>query len=289
MPRAHQALAVNQRLHLRAPSPRDARRRAREQVPISMVFRKDSAWATEKRACPMMLYAYGSYGMCIDPAFDPKCISYLDRGMVYAIAHIRGGGEMGREWYEDMGKFLTKKNTFTDFCDCAEHLIKTGVTTAERLACSGRSAGGLLVGNVINMRPDLFKAAVGGVPFVDLMTTMSDPSIPLTIGEWEEWGNPNEKKFFDYMLSYSPIDNVRAVEYPHLLVTAGLNDPRVAYWEPAKWVARLRQVRVGKGQVLLKTDMSSGHFAASNRYFHMQERSIEFAFVTHHLGCEKLL
>jgi len=139
------------------------------------------------------------------------------------------------------------------------------------------------------MRPDLFKAAVGGVPFVDLMTTMSDPSIPLTIGEWEEWGNPNEKKFFDYMLSYSPIDNVRAVEYPHLLVTAGLNDPRVAYWEPAKWVARLRQVRVGKGQVLLKTDMSSGHFAASNRYFHMQERSIEFAFVTHHLGCEKLL
>ncbi|KAJ1482204.1 peptidase S9, prolyl oligopeptidase, partial [Baffinella frigidus] len=139
----------------------------------------------------------------------------------------------------------------------------------------GRSAGGLLVGNVINMRPDLFKAAVAGVPFVDLMTTMSDPSIPLTIGEWEEWGNPNEKKFYDYMLSYSPVDNIRPAQYPHLLVTAGLNDPRVAYWEPAKWIAMLRETKVGKSQALLKTDMSAGHFAASNRYFHMKERSIE--------------
>jgi len=196
---------------------------------------------------------------------------------------------MGREWYTKEGKYLAKRNTFTDFCDCAEHLVKQGYTVPSQLACSGRSAGGLLVGSVANMRPDLFRAIIAGVPFVDLMVTMSDPSIPLTVTEWEEWGNPNEEKYYDYMMSYSPIDNVRETAYPAIMITAGLNDPRVAYWEPAKWVARLREKRTNKRSIVLKVDMSSGHFSASDRYRHMRESSVEFAFVMKELGCTHLL
>jgi oligopeptidase B len=259
-------------------------------VPISLVYRKDCRYAKSKQPSPMMLYGYGSYGICIDPSFDAKGISYLDRGMIFAIAHIRGGGEMGRHWYETEGKYLNKMNTFTDFCDCAEFLIKSGYTQPSQLAISGRSAGGLLMGTVLNLRPDLFKAAVAGVPFVDIMVTMCDPSIPLTITEWEEWGNPNEKKYYDYMLSYSPVDNVKPNKYPSLLITAGLNDPRVPYWEPAKWVARLRAAQTDRTvPMLLKTDMSSGHFSASDRYKLWEERSIEYAFVAHELGCAQLL
>mmetsp|Transcript_15713 Transcript_15713/g.23086 ORF Transcript_15713/g.23086 Transcript_15713/m.23086 type:complete len:756 (+) Transcript_15713:492-2759(+) len=259
-------------------------------VPISLVYRKDCRYAKHKQPSPMMLYGYGSYGICIDPSFDSKCISYLDRGMIFAIAHVRGGGEMGRHWYEKEGKYLNKMNTFTDFCDCAEFLINSGYTRACELAISGRSAGGLLMGTVINLRPDLFKCAVAGVPFVDIMVTMSDPSIPLTITEWEEWGNPNEKKYFDYMMSYSPVDNVKRNTYPSLLITAGLNDPRVPYWEPAKWVARLREAQKDNSvPMLLKTDMSSGHFSASDRYKLMEERSIEYAFVAEQLGCTGLM
>uniref|UniRef100_A0A6U4XG41 Prolyl endopeptidase n=1 Tax=Hemiselmis andersenii TaxID=464988 RepID=A0A6U4XG41_HEMAN len=196
---------------------------------------------------------------------------------------------MGRDWYEKHGKYLAKRNTFTDFCDCAEFLIGGGVTTSDRLAITGRSAGGLLVGAVVNMRPDLFRACVAGVPFVDVMTTMCDPSIPLTVTEWEEWGNPNEDRYHDYMMSYSPVDNVGPKDYPAIMVTAGLNDPRVAYWEPSKWVARIRDQRTNKRALLLKVDMSSGHFSASDRYRHMRESSIEYAFILKELGCVELL
>ncbi|CAM9993833.1 unnamed protein product [Ascophyllum nodosum] len=260
------------------------------EVPVSMVYRKDIYPAgVAGHSAPCMLYGYGSYGASMEPSFDFTRLSYLDRGMVYVVAHIRGGGEMGRPWYEDSGKFLTKRNTFQDFVDCAEHLVNERVTCPERLAVCGRSAGGLLIGNVVNMRPDLFAAAVADVPFVDLMNTMADSSIPLTIAEWEEWGNPNESKFFDYMLSYSPYDNVRQQPYPALLVTGGLHDPRVAYWEPCKWVAKLRDMNTSDNPIYLKIEMSSGHFSASDRYKNMKERAFEYAFVMKALGCRALV
>eukprot|EP00796_Vickermania_ingenoplastis_P011983 gene11984-8256_t len=249
-------------------------------IPMSIVYRKDLDLSSPK---PCMLYAYGSYGISMDPSFSIKHIPYADRGMVYVIAHIRGGSEMGREWYEVGAKYRTKRNTFSDFIACAEHLIEKGITTPSQLACEGRSAGGLLIGAVLNMRPDLFKAAIAGVPFVDVMTTMCDPSIPLTTGEWEEWGNPNEYKYFDYMLSYSPIDNVRAQEYPNIMVQAGLFDPRVAYWEPTKWVSKLREIKTDSNEILLNMDLESGHFSAKDRYRYWRESAIQQAFVCKHL------
>lgn len=261
------------------------------QIPISIVHRRDlykddgdGESGKPPVPKPMMLYGYGSYGICIDPGFHKLILPYLDRGMIYCIAHIRGGGEMGRFWYEEQGKYLTKRNTFQDFISCAEYLVDNGYTKPSLLAAEGRSAGGLLIGNVVNWRPDLFQAVVAGVPFVDLMNTMCDPTIPLTTGEWEEWGNPNENKYFDYMLSYSPYDNVRAQPYPHILITAGLHDPRVAYWEPAKWASKLRSLKTSDTHVICKFDLDSGHFSASDRYKYIREKAFDQAFVLHKLG-----
>jgi oligopeptidase B len=235
---------------------------------------------------PTILYGYGSYGACIDPSFDFKRTALLDRGVVYVIAHIRGGGEMGRAWYEDEGKYLTKRNTFSDFAACARHLVDQKITASDRLAIVGRSAGGLLIGAVCNMYPSLFKAAVADVPFVDVLNTMSDPTIPLTVVEWEEWGNPNEEKYHDYMRSYSPYDNVARQEYPAMLVTAGLNDPRVPYWEPAKWVAKLRAMKTDGNPLYLKTDLTTGHFSASDRYKYIKETAFEYAFMLDQIGAK---
>ena len=249
-------------------------------IPISMVYKKGNDPRTGISR-PTLLYGYGSYGACMDPTFDFKRSALLDRGIVYAIAHIRGGGEMGRPWYEDEGKYLTKRNTFTDFGDCAKHLIANKMTTTDQLATIGRSAGGLLMGGITNMYSDLFKAIIADVPFVDLMNTMCDPTIPLTVTEWEEWGNPNEEKYYDYMMSYSPYDNVEKKKYPAMLVTAGLNDPRVAYWEPAKWVAKIRDLKENSDEtpLYLKTDMSAGHFSASDRYKYIKETAFEYSFI----------
>jgi len=248
-------------------------------IPISVVYRKD-IHLEEINNSKLMLYGYGSYGSCIEPRFNLGILPMLDRGMVYCIAHIRGGSEMGRSWYEDQGKYLSKKNTFEDFCSCAEFLINQGWTTPENIAIEGRSAGGLLVGAVLNMRPDLFNIAIAGVPFVDVMTTMCDPSIPLTVVEWEEWGNPNEERFHDYIRSYSPIDNVVEQRYPNILITAGLHDPRVAYWEGMKWCATLREKATSdSGLILLKTDIEAGHFSASDRYKYLREKAFEYAFL----------
>jgi oligopeptidase B len=252
-------------------------------IDISVVRRKDLDMT---KPHPAMLYGYGSYGICINPEFEMKLLPFLKRGMVYCIAHIRGGGENGRAWYEVQGKYHTKRNTFYDFISCAEYLIKAGITTPAQLATEGRSAGGLLMGAVLNMRPDLFKVAVAGVPFVDVMTTMCDASIPLTTGEWEEWGNPNEHKYFDYMLSYSPIDNVREQFYPHVLIVAGLHDPRVAYWEPTKWATKLRKMNRGNNDILVKMDLDVGHFSASDRYKFWKEKAFEQAYVLNRLGVE---
>eukprot|EP00759_Apiculatamorpha_spiralis_P050615 PhF_6_TR4840/c0_g1_i1/m.6743/K01354/ptrB; oligopeptidase B len=237
---------------------------------------------------PTMLYGYGSYGICIEPEFKESILPYLQRGVIHVTAHIRGGGENGRAWYEKYGKYFTKRNTFHDFISCAEFLIAKGYTTPAMLATEGRSAGGLLMGAIMNMRPDLFSVVVAGVPFVDVMTTMCDASIPLTTGEWEEWGNPNEIKYFDYMLSYSPIDNVRPQFYPHVLIVAGLHDPRVAYWEPTKWACKLRAVKRDTNDVLLKMDMDVGHFSASDRYKFWREKAFEQAYVLWRIGAVSL-
>lgn len=251
-------------------------------IPISIVYRKDKH--VPGRPEHLMLYGYGSYGICNDPFFSPSNLVLLDRGVHFAIAHIRGGGEMGRAWYEDQGKYLAKKNTFYDFIDVADHLVVSNWTKPELMAIHGRSAGGLLVGAVLNMRPDICKVCLAGVPFVDLMCTMSDPSIPLTVPEWEEWGNPHDERYYDYMLSYSPIDNVSAQTYPAVMIAAGLHDPRVAYWEPAKWAAKLRELKTDSNPVILKTEMSSGHFSASDRYKYLREKAFEYAFVLDQLG-----
>lgn len=243
-------------------------------IPISLIHRKDQ----HRRAAPLYLTAYGSYGSSFDPYFSSIRLSLLDRGFTYAIAHVRGGQEMGRPWY-DNGKLLKKKNTFTDFIACAEHLIKLNYTDNEHLVINGGSAGGLLMGAVANMRPDLFKLVIADVPFVDVINTMSDPSLPLVREEYEEWGNPNDKEYFEYMLSYSPYDNVKAQDYPTMLVTAGLNDPRVSYWEPAKFVAKLRANKTDKNFLLLKTNMDAGHAGASGRYDYLKEIAFEYAFI----------
>jgi len=244
-------------------------------VPISLVYRRE--FKADGQA-PCLLNGYGAYGYSIEPAFNMDVISLLDRGFVYARAHIRGGQEMGRFWY-DSGKLLNKRNSFTDFIACGKYLIDEKYTRPEKLAIIGRSAGGLLIGAVLNLAPDLCQAAVAHVAFVDAVTTMLDESIPLTSGEFEEWGNPQEAAYYQYILSYSPYDNVQNKPYPHILATAGLNDPRVQYWEPAKWVAKMRRMKVGDRRLLLKTNMQSGHAGASGRYDHLKETAFEYAFL----------
>jgi oligopeptidase B len=244
-------------------------------IPISLVYRK----GLERNGNnPLLEYGYGSYGASEDPYFDSSILSLLDRGFIYALVHIRGGSEMGRAWYED-GKLLKKKNTFTDFIACAEHLIAEKFTRPEKLFAAGASAGGLLMGAVVNMRPDLFRGVIAGVPYVDVITTMLDPSIPLTAQEFDEWGNPNNKGYYEYMLSYSPYDNVEAKEYPAMLVTTGLHDSQVQYWEPAKWVAKLRSLKTDKNRLLLRTNMDAGHGGQSGRFRRHRETALEFAFL----------
>jgi len=245
------------------------------QVPISLVYRKG---VPREGGAPLLLYGYGAYGLSMEPVFSSDRLSLLDRGIVFAMAHVRGGGDLGKTWHED-GRLLKKKNTFTDFIACAEFLIAHGYTAPDRLAMEGRSAGGLLIGAVMNMRPDLFAAAIAGVPFVDALNTMLDPSLPLTIGEYEEWGNPSDKIYYDYIGSYAPYENVKAQRYPAVLITAGLNDPRVSYWEPAKWAARLRKLKTDSNLLLLKTNMGSGHFGASGRYEYLKEKAFHYAFL----------
>jgi len=244
-------------------------------VPISIVYRKDTP---RDGSHPLLLYGYGSYGASMDATFSPYLISLLDRGFVYAVAHIRGGEELGRQWYED-GKLFHKKNTFTDFIDCAEYLVAENYTRPERLFAAGGSAGGLLIGAVVNMRPDLFKAAFAAVPFVDVVTTMLDDSIPLTTSEYDEWGDPRKKDYYDYILSYSPYDNVGAKDYPNLLVTTGLHDSQVQYFEPAKWVAKLRATKTDDNRLLLKTEMEAGHGGVSGRDKRYKQTAFQYAFL----------
>jgi oligopeptidase B len=252
-------------------------------VPISVVYRK----GTKKDGNnPLLLYGYGSYGASMDASFNAARLSLIDRGFVYALAHIRGGQELGRQWYED-GKLLKKKNTFTDFIDCAKYLVQEKYTNPGKLFCQGGSAGGLLIGAVVNMAPDLFHGAIAAVPFVDVVTTMLDESIPLTTGEYDEWGNPNDKTYYDYMLSYSPYDNVEAKAYPNLLVTTGLHDSQVQYWEPAKWAARLRALKTDNHRLLLKTNMEAGHGGASGRFRRYREIAFEYAFLLDLAGIKK--
>lgn len=251
-------------------------------IPISLVYRKELK--TENMPC--LLYGYGSYGASMNPWFSSVRLSLLDRGFIYAIAHIRGGQEMGRDWYED-GKLLKKKNTFTDFINCAEYLINEKYTSPEKLFAMGGSAGGLLMGAVVNMRPELFKGVVAAVPFVDVVTTMLDESIPLTTGEYDEWGNPNIKEYYEYMLSYSPYDQVEAKDYPALLVTTGLHDSQVQYWEPAKWVAKLRAMKTDQNVLLLKTDMEAGHSGTTGRFKRHRDTAFEYAFMLDQLGIRK--
>ena len=252
-------------------------------VPISVVARAD---VTPNSSSPCVLYGYGSYGSTMDPYFSTARLSFLDRGVIWAIAHIRGGGEMGRSWYNN-AKYEKKPNTFHDFIASAEHLIKEGWTTPDQLAIAGGSAGGLLMGAVLNMRPELFKAALAQVPFVDVLNTMMDPSIPLTVNEYEEWGNPSDKNIFDVMRSYSPYDNVKKQKYPAILITAGLNDPRVHYWEAAKWCAKLRDMSTSDKSLLLKTNMGAGHGGASGRYGRLKEVATEYGFLLNQLNVLK--
>jgi len=258
---------VTERLHAQA---RDG-----ASIPISIVYRKGLA---KDGSRPLLLYGYGSYGVSLDASFSSSRLSLLDRGFAYAIAHVRGGQELGREWYED-GKLFNKMNTFTDFIDAAEYLIDEGYTRSRRIYAVGGSAGGLLVGAVINLRPDLFDGVVARVPFVDVVTTMLDPSIPLTTGEYDEWGDPNDPAYYEYLLEYSPYDNVAALDYPNLLVTTGLHDSQVQYWEPAKWVAKLRTTKTGDGQLLLVTNMDAGHGGVSGRYKRFQETARYYAWL----------
>jgi len=244
-------------------------------VPVSIVYKKDTPL---DGASALLLYAYGSYGASMDATFSFSRLSLLNRGVVYAIAHIRGGQEMGRQWYEN-GKLFKKKNTFTDFIDVAEHLIEEGYADPDRVFARGGSAGGLLMGAVTNMRPDLWRGVIAHVPWVDVVTTMLDDSIPLTTSEYDEWGDPNEKAYYDYMLSYSPYDNVAAKDYPNMLVTTGLHDSQVQYWEPAKWVAKIRALRTDDKRLILKTNMEAGHGGATGRLKRHKETAFEYAFL----------
>lgn len=244
-------------------------------IPISLVYHKDTP---KSEKTPLLLYGYGSYGHTVDASFSSIRLSLLDRGFIYAIAHIRGGEYLGRDWYEN-GKMLKKKNTFYDFIDAAKFLIKENYTSSNHLYAMGGSAGGLLMGVVINEEPELFNGIVVQVPFVDVVTTMLDESIPLTTGEYDEWGNPNDKEYYEYMKSYSPYDNVTENSYPNMLVTTGLHDSQVQYWEPAKWVAKLRDLKKDNNVLIFKTDMTSGHGGASGRFESLKEEALEYAFL----------
>jgi oligopeptidase B len=254
---------------------RMARARDGVQVPVSILLRKGTRL---DGSSPLLLYAYGSYGATTEPTFNSNVFSLVDRGMAYAIAHIRGGQEMGRQWYDD-GKMMKKKNTFNDFIDVAEYLVKTGYTKPDRLVANGGSAGGLLMGAVANMRPDLFKAIVAEVPFVDVINTMLDASLPLTAQEWEQWGNPKNPEHFAYMRSYSPYDNVEKKAYPWLLVTTSVNDSQVMYWEPAKWVAKLRAMKTDGNPLYFKINLAGGHGGSSGRYDRLKEIAFRYAFM----------
>jgi oligopeptidase B len=249
-------------------------------VPVSIVYPKDMK---KDGSAPLLLYAYGSYGYSMDASLSSAQLSLLERGFSYAIAHIRGGQEMGRYWYED-GKLFKKKNTFTDFIDCGKFLVAEGYTSPERMFAMGGSAGGLLMGAVVNMAPELFKGIIAAVPFVDVITTMLDPDIPLTTSEYDEWGDPNKKDYYDYILSYSPYDNVEAKKYPHMVVTAGLHDSQVQYWEPAKWVAKLRATKTDDNRLLLKTNMEAGHGGPSGRFRRHRETALAYAFMLDLVG-----
>ena len=258
----------------------DAPARDGEKVPIALVMRRDLDLSQPH---PMLLRGYGSYGFSYPDTFRSNDVSLLDRGFIVGVAHIRGGSEKGRRWYED-GRLKNKKHTFTDFIDSAKFLIDEGLTTPDRLAIQGGSAGGLLMGAVTNMAPELFNVVVANVPFVDVINTMLDETIPLTVIEWEQWGNPHTEADYRYMRSYSPYDNVETKAYPNMLVTAGLNDPRVGYWEPAKWVAKLRATKTDSHTLLLKTNMGAGHGGASGRYSRLKERALEYAFILDHIN-----
>ena len=244
-------------------------------IPISLVYKKG---LIKNNKNPLLLYGYGSYGNTIDPYFSVSRLSLLDRGFVFAIAHVRGSEYMGRKWYDE-GKLLKKTNTFKDFINCTKHLISEGYTNTNQTYAYGGSAGGLLMGSVINMEPELYNGVIAAVPFVDVLTTMLDETIPLTTGEYDEWGNPNNEEFYNYILSYSPYDNVKKMKYPNLLVTTGLYDSQVQYWEPAKWVAKLRELKVGENLLLLKTNMDSGHGGASGRFDALKEVAREYVFL----------
>ncbi len=244
-------------------------------IPISLVYHKDTKLDGNS---PLLQYAYGSYGATIDPNFSSARLSLLDRGFIYAIAHVRGGEYLGRPWYEN-GKLLQKKNTFTDFVDCSKFLIDKQYTSSEHLYALGGSAGGLLMGAIVNMAPELYHGVIAAVPFVDVVTTMLDDTIPLTTGEYDEWGNPDDKIYYDYMLSYSPYDNVKAQAYPNLYVSTGLHDSQVQYWEPAKWVAKLRELKTDQNQLFLDTNMDAGHGGASGRFEALRETAKEYAFL----------
>jgi oligopeptidase B len=252
-------------------------------IPVSLVYRKG---LKKNGSAPLYQYAYGAYGSSNDPEFDSTVVSLLDRGFVYAIAHIRGGQELGRAWYED-GKLLRKKNSFTDFIDVTDHLVREKYAAADKVFASGASAGGLLMGAVANMAPEKYRGIVAGVPFVDAVTTMLDESIPLVSNEFDEWGNPKQKELYDYLLSYSPYDNVAARAYPALLVTTGLHDSQVQYYEPAKWVARLRASKTDVNPLLFKINMAAGHGGRSGRFESLKETAEEFAFMLHQLGIDR--
>jgi len=251
-----------------------------KEIPMSIVYKKG---IKKDGNNPLLIYAYGSYGSSMDPYFSSVRLSLLDRGFIFAIAHVRGGEELGREWYED-GKLLNKKNTFTDFIACTEFVIDQKFTNPDLCFAMGGSAGGLLMGAIVNMRPDLYKGVVAAVPFVDVITTMLDESIPLTTGEYDEWGDPREKEYYDYMLSYSPYDNVESLDYPAMLVTTGWHDSQVQYWEPAKWVAKLREMKTGNESLLLWTNLDYGHSGASGRFKRYKETALEYAFLLDQAG-----
>ena len=252
-----------------------ARSRHGVKIPISLVHRKGLRLNGKN---PLLIYAYGAYGSSINPYFEQEVISLLDRGFVYAVVNIRGGAELGQQWYED-GKLLKKKNSFFDFIDATEYLIEKKYSSPKKVYGWGESAGGLLMGAVVNMRPDLYKGILTQVPFVDALTTMLDPSLPLTIGEYDEWGNPEEKKYYDYIKSYSPYDNLKRHDYPHMLVTSGLHDSQVQYWEPTKYVAKLRTLKTDNNLLLLKTDMNAGHSGASGRVAKLKQTALNFSFL----------
>ena len=253
-----------------------------KQIPVSMVYHKNTKINSDT---PLLLYGYGSYGYSISPSFSSSRLSLLNRGFIFAIAHIRGGSEMGRAWYED-GKMLNKKNTFRDFISVGKYLITNNYTSKEHLYGYGGSAGGLLIGAVINMEPDLFNGVILAVPFVDVLTTMLDDSIPLTTSEYDEWGNPNEEQYYNYIKSYCPYSNIEAKNYPNILVTTGLHDSQVQYFEPAKWVAKLRELKTDKKLLLMKTQMEAGHSGATGRFKALKEVALDYAFLLYLEGVE---